>query len=592
MTRPAFLSAATARGRRGPRSGPGAALIAAALAMIAALAGVFTMPVLDRDEARFAQATAQMLESGDPVRIRFLDQPRHKKPAGIHWMQAASVGLLSTAEAREIWAYRLPSVLGAGLAAFAVTLLGGALLGARAGFAGGLLIAVSVLLSAEGAIAKTDAMLAGLTALTMLAVVRVRLCADADAPPSRLSARSWAILAWGAAALAILVKGPVTPMVVGLAMAVLLAWERRIDWLKPFFFWPGPVLAAGLLIPWFAAVQILTDGAFMAEALGQDLGPKLVSGHEGHGAPPGGHLALLPVLAFPMIVVLPAGLAAAVKGLSAGPARARAARIAIALLIPGFLAFELTPTKLPHYTLPLHPPIAVLAGWGIAVIAAAPLWSRLAGAALGLVGAGVLAALLAGLALGFDAPAGFAVLTGLATGAAALIAGLAALIRARRAALLAALAAGLVWTVGARGLVAPGADALFLARGVEAELDAAGLAPERLHIVSTFTEPSLVFTLGGAITLAAPSELGAALEAPTGRDGRLVVIDATRYEQAMEDAQGAGDPHAVDALRAHLERLSERARALGEVRGLNYSRGDDTTVLLLHIPPEPEGDAP
>ncbi len=560
--------------------------------MIASLAGVFTLPVLDRDEARFAQATAQMLESGDPVRIRFLDQPRHKKPAGIHWMQAASVALVSSADAREIWAYRLPSAFGAGLAAFAVVLLGRALAGPRAGFAGGLLIAVSVLLSAEGGIAKTDAMLAGLTALTMLAVMRVRLSADQDAPPSRLDARAWSIIAWVAAASAILIKGPVTPMVVGLSMLALIAWERRIEWLARFFHWPGPVLAALLLIPWFAAVQVLTDGAFIAQALGQDLGPKLVSGHEGHGAPPGAHLALLPVLAFPMIIFLPAGIAAAVKGLRAGPGRARAARLLIVLALPGFLAFELTPTKLPHYTLPLHAPIAVLAGWGLAVITAAPLWSRLAGAALGLLGAGVLCALVPGLALGFEASMTAAILTSLGVGAAAIVAAFAALKTGRRPALVAALAAGLIWTVGARAVVAPGADGLFLARAVERELQQAGLAPRRLDVVSTFTEPSLVFTLGGAVRLTSPAQLGAALDAPPGPDGRLVVIDTSRYEQAMEDAQGRGDTGQVDALRDRLERLAERARAVGEVRGLNYSRGDDTTVLLLHIPPEPEGDAP
>ena len=38
---------------------------------------MFAMPPLDRDESRFAQATAQMLESGDFVSINFQDQPRY-----------------------------------------------------------------------------------------------------------------------------------------------------------------------------------------------------------------------------------------------------------------------------------------------------------------------------------------------------------------------------------------------------------------------------------------------------------------------------------------------------------------------------------
>ena len=99
-----------ARGGRGP-------LMAAIVAVIAGLPGLFLTPTVDRDEPRFAQATAQMLESGDFVSPRFQDQPRFKKPVGIYWLQAASVTLVSHVEDREIWAYRLPSLLGAALAA-------------------------------------------------------------------------------------------------------------------------------------------------------------------------------------------------------------------------------------------------------------------------------------------------------------------------------------------------------------------------------------------------------------------------------------------------------------------------------------------
>lgn len=70
---------AWSRGWRGP-------LFAALLAMVAGLPGLLAMPPLDRDESRFAQATAQMLETDDMVVIKFQDQPRFKKPVGIHWL--------------------------------------------------------------------------------------------------------------------------------------------------------------------------------------------------------------------------------------------------------------------------------------------------------------------------------------------------------------------------------------------------------------------------------------------------------------------------------------------------------------------------
>src|SRR3954471_3609865 len=85
----------------------------AALCFALYLPGISLIPALDRDEARFAQASRQMLETGDFLSIRFQDEARNKKPAGIYWLQAASVSLFSSASAKEIWPYRVPSLLAA-----------------------------------------------------------------------------------------------------------------------------------------------------------------------------------------------------------------------------------------------------------------------------------------------------------------------------------------------------------------------------------------------------------------------------------------------------------------------------------------------
>src|ERR1700757_2711533 len=81
------------------------------------LPGFFTIPAIDRDEARFAQATKQMVETGDFVDIRFQDDGGYKKPVGIYWLQSAAVDTASAlglprAQLR-IWIYRIPSLIGA-----------------------------------------------------------------------------------------------------------------------------------------------------------------------------------------------------------------------------------------------------------------------------------------------------------------------------------------------------------------------------------------------------------------------------------------------------------------------------------------------
>src|SRR5215469_7212309 len=91
-----------------------AALVAVCL--ISYLPGFFNIPPIDRDEARFVQASKQMLETGDYVDIRFQEEVRYKKPVGIYWLQAAVVHAAEVAgvpQARTtIGLYRIPSLLG------------------------------------------------------------------------------------------------------------------------------------------------------------------------------------------------------------------------------------------------------------------------------------------------------------------------------------------------------------------------------------------------------------------------------------------------------------------------------------------------
>ena len=108
------------------------------------LPGIAALPVFDRDEARFAQATRQMLETGDFLRIRFLAEARNKKPAGIYWLQAASVAAVSDAESSAIWPYRIPSLVG-GIAAVLLTFgLGQGLVGRREALIGAGLLAATL----------------------------------------------------------------------------------------------------------------------------------------------------------------------------------------------------------------------------------------------------------------------------------------------------------------------------------------------------------------------------------------------------------------------------------------------------------------
>jgi len=530
--------------------------IIGALAALAALAGVFTIQPLDRDEARYAQATAQMLESGDFVEINFQDAPRHKKPVGIYWMQAVAVGLLSDADSRQIWAYRLPSVIGAMLAALGCFWAGTRLMSREAAFVAAALLAVSALLAAEGGIAKTDAMLAGLSTMAMAALVQLRYGGG----------RSAALIFWAMLGLGVLVKGPITPMVAGLTIGALAIWERRVDWLKPLLFWPGPVLAALIILPWFIAIDMATGGNFIREAFLDDLAPKLASGDESHGAWPGYHLLLIPLLTLPFGFFLLPGLHRIwthLKTVETAPA----ARFLLAWIIPSWIVFELMPTKLPHYVLPLYPALALIAGLGWQALREAPVWSRYGSIAAGLVGGVLFAALMiaGSLTYGGTAVTGYvaAAIFGL------LVLGQAIEVFRKRAAT--ALALALCASLGGhfllRGVVIPGASDLNLSERAAAAarqmIAAAGQTPEAY--LSSYTEPSLVFALGTETRLLEFAELADAVSAA---EGPVISI---------EDSSRSG------ADITALNRLAADVCAVQEVAGYNYSRGRETVLIVrLH----------
>lgn len=544
------------QGWRGP-------LFAALLALLAGLPGVFAMPPLDRDEARFAQATAQMLETGDLVVIRFQDEPRFKKPVGIHWLQAASVSMFSAVEDREIWAYRLPSLLGAMLAAAACAWGAAAFFGAPAGLMAGAMLGSTLLLSTEAFIAKTDAVLCGSVVLMMAALARIYGAARGGSPVSWRTR----LLFWLGLSAALLVKGPVGLMVVALTSLALIAWDRKIDWLKGLGLSWGPILLVGLVGPWAWAVTVATDGAFWSTALMSDLAPKLAGGHESHGAPPGYHLLGLSFLAFPMTLLIPGALV-----LGWVKRREPGVRFALCWLIPAWIAFELTPTKLVHYTLPTYGALAWLAAAALRDgIGPAARWTGAVLAALsGLILAGLCFYLVS--EFGGNADVTAAAAAGGLLAAAGLVGGFMLVSQAPKGAMVAAMGLAILGHAALAAGLVPGLAPLWssarVARIMESErlLPRQGMAAAPVAVAG-YAEPSLVFALGTPTSLKDGAEAAQAIGA-----FRPAVVDAS------EEA----------AFRAELNARGLQVRQVREVRGLNYSNGDRTHLrIYMNAAPRP-----
>jgi len=511
------------------------------------LPGFFSLPPSDRDEARFAQASRQMLDSGDYVSIRNGAEARNQKPIGIYWLQlpfAAAARAAGLAQTNPIWPYRMPSLIGGLLATCATFWLGRGLVGARAALLGALMLTASLVLTIETHIAKTDAALLAATTFAM------GVLALAYVSPGRIARRHW-VGFWLAMGAGILIKGPITPVVAGLTVLTLVLFDRgRASWLRHLRPGIGPWLTVAVAVPWFIAIGLRTHGAFFEQAVGGDLANKLAGGDDAHGAPPGLHLLLLSMSLFPSAFVVLAALPSAWRA-----RRAPATRFLLAWAIPSWLVFEAVPTKLPHYTLPLIPALCLIgAAWALDPNRVSPVWLR-----RGSLGMSVLAAALLGLgAAALPAVVGTGwsprVLLGVPT---LLAAGLIGWLLVRRGLGFALVAMPLL-TWSFFGAELPKLSEVWIAPRV-----ARVLPPGAPFASAGFAEPSLVFLCGTNTTLLA--------------NGR----DAARFLN-----NGAGrvilvDERDLPSFEAEAQRLGVQPHLLASVSGYNYSRGKRVRLQLF-----------
>ncbi len=544
--------------------------VLALLGLILWLPGILSLPPLDRDESRFAQASRQMVESGDLVDIRFGQVPRYKKPVGIYWLQAAATGIADNfpgVSDHQIWTYRLPSLLGAIAAAWLTVWCALALTGAGTAFLAGLLMLGTVLLTGEASIATTDAVLLA-TILAMQGVLlRVwRAARVDDAPPVPAGL---VLAGWGAMAAGILVKGPVPPALAVLTVAGLVIWDRQWRdrqwrWLARLRPLRGVLLAVLVVAPWLLAITVQSHGAFFQQSLGNDFAAKMAGGQESHGALPGYFLVLSAITFWPAILFVAPALVAAVRR-RADPM----IRFLLVWALGWWLLVELVPTKLPHYVLPAYPPLAILAALWIAQpqpSAAGAGIARWIGGIQFLVGAALLAA--APMVLmhlyGAGAPLGWPVLVLTGAGAALALTALALFIQRKDGkAAAAALAALFVFVPSLTVAAAPRLSQLWVSRRLAPLVADHTRQGDPPPVLAGFQEPSLVFALGKDVVL---TDGRGAADAAAARGGLALVEDRER-----------------GAFLARLAELQDDAEAEASLSGFNYSRGKPVHVTVYRV---------
>ncbi|VBB69662.1 4-amino-4-deoxy-L-arabinose transferase and related glycosyltransferases of PMT family [invertebrate metagenome] len=519
------------------------------------LPGLAAVPALDRDEARFAQSTRQMLEAGDFIRIRFQDTSRHRKPAGIHWLQAAAVITLSDQATPAIWPYRLPSVTGALAAVLLTFYFGQVLFDRRTALLSATLLAGTLMLVMEAHQAKTDAVLLACVVAAQGALACL-YCQTSPSPSpysSPFPTLGTALTFWLAQGVGVMVKGPIVAVVSGLTIAGLWVWEQsRPYWLTGLQPIVGMPFIAALVVPWFTAISCATSGAFISEAVQIDLLPKILGAQESHGALPGYFLLLASLTFWPASLFLWPALAYAWRR-RAVPA----VRFCLAWIGPGWLLFETVPTKLPHYVLPIYPALALLVadallarqGESYSLLASRRAYFWYGTWAI-LTTVLVSVFLAAPMVFSREANLWGALLAGALEATAWLAVWLAWRRQFLRAMATAVICGGIAFTLMFAVFI-PSLDSLWLSRQVHALLSQ---EHAQAVIAAGYHEPSLVFMLGTDTILS---------------DGRGAAISLI----AMTSAVAVISREEDEAFQQALARYGLRSEQLFTVHGLNYSRG-------------------
>jgi 4-amino-4-deoxy-L-arabinose transferase-like glycosyltransferase len=543
-----------------------AAALLVIFSLIIFIPGFFQIPPVDRDEARFAQATKQMVESGEYVDIRFQDEVRYKKPVGIYWLQAVAVKAgeaLGVPNARTtIWLYRAPSLVGAIGAVLLTYWAALAFVARRTALVAALMMASSILLGVEARLAKTDAMLLLTSVAAMGAMARIYLLSR-RVPDAFVSWTVPAIL-WTALAGGVLLKGPLILMFVALTAVTLSIADRSGRWIWRLRPLAGIALLIVLVLPWFIAIIAKSGDSFFVQAIGQDMLAKITSSQEVHGAPPGYYFILFWVTFWPGSIL--AGLATPMIWKAR---REPGAQFLLAWLIPSWIIFELVMTKLPHYVLPLYPAIAIL----IAGILERGGLSKTPWMVRGTVGwfvfpvAIAIAVSVAFIAVGRDLG-----LIAWPFAAAATIFGLFAWwlydVDGAEHSLLRGMMASLLISVTVYAVTFPSVPALFPSALVADEIRTNGC--EHPQVISTYAyqEPSLVFMLGTGTRFS--DSMGAAIFLGQGLC-RFALVDTRNVGTFVQRANSIG-------LRYSLTQ---------RIEGYNISIGRPVAFMLFRSMAEP-----
>lgn len=336
------------------------------LGLLLLLAGNWILPLTDRDEARFGEASREMIQRGDYIVPWFNGEWRLYKPVGIYWCQIASYRLFGVND----FSARLPSALAAIGTALLLVRWGRKIADAKIGFLAGAMYLAGLHIAICGRMATADLVLIFFFTLTAWAGWELTR-------PQQPSRWKWWVTFYLALALAFLAKGPeaILPLVAMVLGRVLRKDSFRLPVLETV---AGLVLTLAIIGAWGIPALKQTNGAFWSVGMNEQVYRRAVDVNNGHGLS-GIWGYLLPMPYYFLIFFAsfaPWSTRVPVKLWRWWPGRKGDDLGWYLLMVAAvvFVVFTLVKTKLFHYTMPAFPLIALWLARQISGDAKLPAW--------------------------------------------------------------------------------------------------------------------------------------------------------------------------------------------------------------------------
>lgn len=309
-------------------------------------------PLFDPDEGRYAEIPREMTVSGDWLTPRFNDLKYFEKPPLQYWATAAAYEVFGVHEgSSRLWSTGL---------AFACLPLVFAwvawLFDVRRALTALLALGVSPYFALIGHINLLDA---AFTFWLTAAVFAFTLAQSA--PRAAPAERRWMLLAWGAAALAVLSKGIVVGVLAGGALILYTLIERDALTWRRLHVMPGLALFLLIAAPWFVLVTLRNPsfpGFFFVH---EHFARFLTTVHQ-RVEPWWYFLPLLLGGALPWLLPCVRACRAAWVEPARAPAAFRVRRFLLVYCALTLVFFSASGSKLAPYIMPMMPVLAALVG--------------------------------------------------------------------------------------------------------------------------------------------------------------------------------------------------------------------------------------